>query len=281
MKTETNSLIFHHIPKAGGTTLNAIIRQNNDPRRVYSIYDTETCHSWAEYCALPDSTKSKLCAVVGHMPMGAHRELSQPANYITFFRDPTKRVLSLYRYVFRKEDHYLHEQATREQFSLGRFLDVAPAIETENGMVKALLFPEELPEGCVDESHFKKALENLDQYFPVYGLTDEFDASVCLFSKFFGWKTPYYMVRNARSGNHQVDGGVLSETDLGRLRELNEFDLRLYEVVKAKFMTLLEAELGADWRGVVEGFSKSNSQLKGKGLFIARALYGRFLMGLR
>jgi len=281
MNKNKKTLVFHHIPKAGGTTLNAIIRQNCDPRRTYSIYDTDTCHSWEEYRALSEVEKSNLDAVMGHMPMGAHRELSREVDYITFFRDPLKRVLSLYRYVFRKEDHYLYEQATREQFSLDRFLDVAPSFEVENGMVKALLFPEELPDGHADESHLQKALENLDEYFPVFGLTHEFDASVCLFARYFGWKTPYYMVRNARRAHDVPEHPEPLEEELLRLRELNALDLRLYDEVQVRFSAMLERELGHDRQQLVEHFSCSNTRLPGKSVFVYRALLNRFRRAFR
>jgi len=275
MNPAKKTLVFHHIPKAGGTTLNAIIRQNSDPSRVYNIYDTTTCHSWEEYCALSEAEKSRLLGVMGHMPMGAHRELSQEAEYITFFREPSARVLSLYRYVFRKEDHYLYEQATKEQFSLGRFLDVAPALEVENGMVKALLFPEQQPERAADESHLQTALENLETYFPVFGLTHEFDASVCLFAKYFGWKTPYYMVRNAKPGQFVQTHPEPTADELERLQDMNKLDVRLFEHVKLRFDSMMEAEFGEQWKGYVEGFSSANAGFRGKSLFISRALQSR------
>lgn len=275
MNSQKKTLVFHHIPKAGGTTLNAIIRQNCDPSRVYNIYDTQACHSWKEYCALSETEKSRLLGVVGHMPMGAHRELSQDAEYVTFFRDPSARVLSLYRYVFRKEDHYLYEQATKEQFSLARFLDVAPAVEVENGMVKALLFPEQQPEKAADEGHLQLALENLETYFPVFGLTHEFDASVCLFAKYFGWKTPYYMVRNAKPGKFVQSHPEPTAGELERLKEMNQLDIRLFEKVKLRFLSMMEGELGNQWKSYVEGFSAANTGLCGKSLFMTRAVRGR------
>ena len=131
MKSKT--LIFHHIPKAGGTTLNAILRQNYKPRRMINIYDTEKCSTWQEFLSMPAEAKQRLQAVVGHMPFGAHRELPDGSQYITFFRDPVKRVVSLYQYVFRKKDHYLYAQAQEERFSMERFLEVAPAEEVQEG----------------------------------------------------------------------------------------------------------------------------------------------------
>lgn len=108
-------LIYHHLPKSGGTSLRAVVLDNYGPGEVAEIYGgadrayregleagkptdfTDWYRDWYE--SLPDEERSKLKCVASH---GANRlmpALERPFRAFSLLRDPAERVWSLYHFL--------------------------------------------------------------------------------------------------------------------------------------------------------------------------------------
>ena len=99
------ALIFLHLPKCAGTTLNRIIEWEYDPMRVFSIDPIFFLWSYKKLNRWPTKRLGRMQVFKGHMPFGIHRRLPQPSTYITFLRDPVERVISAY---FFARNYLLH-----------------------------------------------------------------------------------------------------------------------------------------------------------------------------
>lgn len=112
-------IVFVHIPKAAGTSLNDVLR------RVYGrtfLQFHRRLHDFDMASVTPEQARNIL-ALSAHLPYGFHRRLGQKKvgaggdglfegrsiSYISVVRDPIDRLYSFYRYVLMTPAHILHD----------------------------------------------------------------------------------------------------------------------------------------------------------------------------
>src|SRR5919108_6323105 len=123
---DREALIFLHIPKTAGTTLNRIIEWQYSPFAIYTM-DPYRIRATAErFKRLPETRRRRLRVVRGHMLYGIHEFLPQGATYITMLRDPVARVLSSYYFILRRPLHPLHRKMKKERLSVEDYLRLTP-----------------------------------------------------------------------------------------------------------------------------------------------------------
>ena len=124
-KTE-ETVIFLHLPKTAGTTLNRLIEWEYPLSEMYSIdpvfYEWSAAHLRKRS---PDRLK-KIRIFKGHMTFGLHEVLPQPATYITVLRDPVDRVISSYYFMRNYKLHPLYWKLRREKWTLEDFVRRSP-----------------------------------------------------------------------------------------------------------------------------------------------------------
>lgn len=129
-------LVFTHIPKTGGTTVNLNYIEGTRPIHQFRIkgnYERDkiyTFRSGARRSPTPDwpsvsfdvpspdiinlisflnhADISGIKIIKGHLPYGVHHYIEQPCYYFTVLRQPIARVWSVYNGVMADKDHYLH-----------------------------------------------------------------------------------------------------------------------------------------------------------------------------
>ena len=92
------ALIFLHIPKTAGTTLNRIIEWQYNPLSIFTIDPHRIRATVDRFKTLSEQRRRQLRVVRGHMPYGIHKFLPQGGTYITMLREPVARVLSSYSF---------------------------------------------------------------------------------------------------------------------------------------------------------------------------------------
>ena len=220
------ALIFLHIPKTAGTTLNRIIEWQYDPRRIFTVDPHRIRATVSRLQTLPEKRRERLCVVRGHLAYGVHSYLPQGGVYITMLRDPVARVLSSYFFILRRPLHPLHRKLTTKGVGIEDFLELTA--ERQNLQTKVLAG---LPYvGPCDEKILSISKENLTRSFRVVGLSERFLESLILIALAFGWEIPAYENRKVTKARSPVSSKVI-ET----IRDLNRFDLDLYEFAKARF----------------------------------------------
>ena len=210
MKTETPLYFFHHIPKCGGTSLNAALNEWFDE----TINDYRA--GWTmNYPPTVDLSKlnPNIC-VTGHFELDGyylHQRYPEVINspdykIFTFIREPLAVKLSLYRYEKLNnvgdrsfEEHLL----TRDNYLADRF----PATE-ENYQ------------------------EVLDRYFFI-GILEEYQLSLDILADLIGKPKIPMPWQNKTKGENQEES--LSEDLLTKFRERNNLDYLIYDYCCEKF----------------------------------------------
>ena len=118
----TEALIFLHIPKSAGTTLNRLIEWEYSLFEMYSVDPVFFRWSRARLWRLPKRRLQRFRVFKGHMPFGLHELLPQSATYITVMRGAVERVISAYYFMSNYMLHPNYWKFRREGWTLEDFV---------------------------------------------------------------------------------------------------------------------------------------------------------------
>ncbi len=235
-------LIFLHIQKTGGITLQRILRRKMGaslPQRAIRLFSKTP-----QLTTLEAAVKSKQMGdryFAGHVCFGAHRFLPHPYTYIALLREPVSRIVSLYTYSHANPNAYYHKQAigkTLEEFALD-----TPLMELDNGQVRFLagdshdLFINRTPIGECTTELLQVAQDNIEKHFLLVGLTEYFDHSLLLLQQMLGWNHCFYLYQNVSKRDSKP---VVSADLKAEIAKQNWLDVQLYQLAKKSFLEKLE-----------------------------------------
>src|ERR1700719_215556 len=215
--SETNeTLLFLHIPKAGGSTVYKILERQYSRAQILRLESSQI----AQFKTLPAAQRGRYRLIEGHLYFGFHRYIPGASTYFTFLRRPVERVLSFYYYARSTPDHYLYSQLANERLDLRTALARELTPELRNGQIRQLAGEEwEDPQRVITRAALEQAQANLTQ-FRVVGLLEEFDASLLLLRRAFGWRFPFYVKENVTKEKETF----LDAETRGVIEEANRLD---------------------------------------------------------
>lgn len=163
----------------------------------------------------------------GHFPFGFHEILPGRANYFTILRDPVDRVISYYYHAKREPLHYLYKHIHDNDWTLKDLLESRIPLMMNNAQVRFISGVFETPYfDEVDESHLEQAIANL-RTFVVVGVTEEFDLTLLLLQRAFGWGDIGY--RSVNVGQNRRPTESHSAEIIETVQRYNRLDMALYD----------------------------------------------------
>ena len=243
------TLLFLHIPKAAGTTLQRVLERHVPARRQYRL-GAEAQASIEAFNAWPDSRRARVRLISGHFAFGVHEQVPGPWSYLTMLRDPLERTASFYWFVRDDPGHYLSRAMTTEQReSLEVFARTTDAVTMDNGQTRLLSGDwGRTPFGQCGTDMLEQAKANLDRVDAV-GLSEHFDLSLLLFARRFGWsRLGYRRANRTASRPRDLDPAAQPARD-----RLNALDLELYAYARERFWQDVDAA-GLELRLEAEDF---------------------------
>ncbi len=248
--TPDTVLIYIHITKNAGTTLNQIVAEQYPPDAFYYLRGDPDLYrkSYSEFMGLNDEQKRKIRCIATVLPFGVYEwlQMTKPALYLTFLRHPVDRAISIYYYSLRTPHHYLHETIVSNKISFEEFVQSLGRAGVDNVQTRMMGGYidierwEEVQNDPLPPDAFETAKRNLTACFPVVGIVDQFDESLLLMKKHFGWGNVFYVKRNV-SRNRPAISGISSET-LAYLESINQEDLQLYAFFKQRLQEQIRTQ---------------------------------------
>jgi len=227
--------IFLHIPKTAGVTLRRIIKRQYDDNEMHHGHFPTKEKTIKAFDNLPDECKSKIRMLSGHLTYGIHEQLSGNSTYFTFLREPIERTISHYYYI-RSRPHefeiakYLIENEIEFHEALER--ELIPDIQNvQTRMIAGL--PYDFPPNSYSDEHLETAKKNLSNHFAVIGLVEQFDTSLMLLKKTFGWNNIYYSRQN-KTSRRPLQEDIPKET-MVLIEKENHLDIKLYKFAQELF----------------------------------------------
>jgi hypothetical protein len=230
---ENKLLIYLHIPKAAGTTLNGIINQQYSRS---SLFRFDGINNHKIFTELPQDRQNKIRVLRGHFAFGIHQFISRPCEYFTVLRNPIKRVISQYNYIRNNPDrsqHKLLQSISLEDYILQEGKNLC---NQQTRMICGLSTPKD----CSDRELLEIAQNNLDKHFAVVGITEMFDETLLMLKQKFDWKVPYYIKQNTAKDPDRIES--ISPKAISLIEEYGSLDLQLYDRAKHKLQERIDRQ---------------------------------------
>lgn len=249
------TVIFLHIPKTAGTTLYHIIERQYQPGEYYVINQP-----YKELLSLqhtPPENKAGIRLLAGHIHFGIHEILPQPATYFTILRQPRDLVISYFYYLRSAVSHpYSH---LAKSMSLPEFVENRVDLNMSNMQTRMLAGRPSYGDyyECTPDD-LETAKENLRQSFTVVGLTEQFDETLLLLQRAFGWQNLYYARMNVtrKKPSHQD----LPPDVIQAIAQANQLDEALYLYATTLYAEQVKQQ-GAEFTAQVSAFQRKNRWL--------------------
>jgi len=267
--TNPNTIIFLHIPKTAGTTLNRVLQKQYKPEQLYYL-GANAQESVRAYQALAAQKKKAIRLVSGHTAYGFHEYVPGSSTYFTFLRDPVERVVSFYHYVKKSEQHYLNSAAVNEFSGIKPFVNSGITKMVDNGQTRLISGTWLEPGfGEITAQIFEQAKTNLSQRFSIVGLTEQFDATLLLFRQLFNWQNISYIRQNVTKSNQ--NNRQLSAEERETITAINRWDMALYRHAQSLFEQQINA-LGSDFSHQLAAFQRHNQRYQTFGAPLQRTI---------
>ena len=232
------SVIFIHVPKAAGTTVNRLIEREYPLFKIFSVDPVFSNWSRRHLWSLPPERLKRFRIFKGHMPFGLHKILPQPATYFAVFRDPISRVISAFYFMRNYMLHPQYWKFRRLNWQLEDFVRNSPRDNVQTKMVAGAPY-----EGLCTPEIFAQAKHNLRNHFSVVGLSERFEDSLALMKIRYGWKLDSYHSFNiTRSRPRKRE---LPQAILDLIADKNSFDIALYQLASELFQKSVEQNAAA------------------------------------
>jgi hypothetical protein len=236
------TIIFLHIPKTAGTSIRSVFNvlypcsylkkllRIGSRGAILEIYDTSFDKNGAKSKLInniPVFTSSKTKLLIGHFNYGVHESISKSYEYVTFLRDPIKRIISFYNYVKENKKHHLNR--VFNDFSLEQLLDEEVTIEFDNLQIRFLCNNGlNIPYGKITIENLNEAKRNIENRIAVFGIVERFDESLLLLKEKLKTRTPFYITKNITNKKF-VALNKLDHAFIEKINNLNRFDIELYK----------------------------------------------------
>jgi hypothetical protein len=216
-----HTLVFTHIPKAAGTTLDSILEDiaADDGLKWLRVMGTlygqflgpGKPDTVAELDDLSDQALSAAQFLTGHIPFGVDERIEGKCFYITVLREPASRLLSHFRYGVERGG-WSAATAIEDLLRDGLVID--------NPQTRQLAGLRDAAEKCTPAT-LERALSNLKSGYAIVGVTERFDEVLKALIGLYGWPDLAYtdcQVTTARIGG-DVESKVAEAA--GRYDELD------------------------------------------------------------
>jgi Galactose-3-O-sulfotransferase len=253
--TRERLLLFLHLTKTGGVTLNNIIVRNLSigeylviavpPRDDSALWTWSNAEVRRALAALTPEAADRIRAVLGHYGPSVQRHLPKPCAVVTMLRDPVERLLSYF--------YYDVHRGMRPAALFEEFVEEGKDLALDNYMTRILSGIGELDpadkaaslqtHAPVDDAAFAQATKTVDKCL-IAGTTDQFDETLLVLAADLGWSLTdlVYQPGNVTSGRRATDD--LRPGVRERLLQMNQYDVDLLAHARAHLARRIAAYHG-------------------------------------
>ncbi len=220
-----HTVVFTHIPKTAGTTLDVIMQ---DIAVAYGLcwhrvrgtlyggfHGRGKPDTLIEFGTLSNEELSRVHFLTGHLPFGVHQRIQRKCFYITILREPISRLLSQFRFGVQRGG-WLADAAIEELFRDGLLID--------NAQTRQLAGLQDRNATCTPAT-LETALANLQSHYGIVGVTERFEEMLKALIGLFSWPDIAFMDLQV----NRVSRDAYAENKIAEAaRRYNEFDAELY-----------------------------------------------------
>ena len=164
----------------------------------------------------------------GHVGYGIHENLQEKITYVSFLRDPKKRLISDYK-EHCKEGRHFYDELKTHNFSFNRYLELLENNAMDNLLTRQLRGPFNfylMNRTSITPKDMETALQNANHitFFDI----DDFDGALRYFYRNHAWKNIQYKIKN--KSDTTIEMFDYNEVLFNRVIEN---DVQLYNQIKS------------------------------------------------
>lgn len=257
------TLVFIHMPKAAGSTLQRIIDRQYEGQKTFDIDGNgieRVQDSIDRLRSLSETERAEVRCVKGHVPFGVGQWLGSKVQYISMLREPVARAISDYNFTVSTPEHTLYREVTEKGMSLLQYVEMRAQSGLANlytRMLSGCVNWENLAlSGALSQNALERAKENVRKCAAV-GITERFDESILLFKKKLGWSSCYYVRENV-TPSIRVNRNQVSRDVEKAIKEYYRLDVELYQYCLEIFDENIQ-RAGRDFQVELAEFGRTNS----------------------
>lgn len=201
------------MPKSGGSTLTSIIRKNFSEREILPYFHYKDNFEQI----LKQVNINKIKIIHGHYLFGIHERINRPFSCFTILRHPVERVVSLYYYL-KSIDGKNYDKYRK--MTLDEFIKNKIEANIQTGFLS----------GNINNPSVLKAVRNLRKHFDVVGTTEQFNETLFLLGKRYGWTQLHYKRVNVTISRPKIE--EISEETKKLIEKVHCKDLLVYQYAK-------------------------------------------------
>ena len=235
--SKPQNIIFDHLPKCGGTSLNKLLESNYSRKRIFKMSGSDPDKSVTEFLSLHSSKRNQMNLIYGHLAGKLIHSVDKNFIVITVLREPIDRIISHYYYVQRKEDHYLHSIVKKENMSLEDYAVSDLSEELRNWYVQHFSGLSSVEVKKNKEKSLKMAICNLENNYDLVGFLNEYDHFLSKLIKMANFKSKQILEKNNKTLDRPTIDTIPIKT-LDIIKNVNDLDIQLYDQLKIKYSNL-------------------------------------------
>lgn len=224
-------ILFDHLPKCGGSTLNTYLGKHYPQRRIFSIIGSNPWASVGEFKGGSEHKRYKYDLIQGHHAKQLIDFVHPDCLKVTVLREPIDRIISHYSYARTRPKHYLYQKIHQSNMSLDNYVTSGISPELRNFYTThfsglTIDDAESNPEKAINS-----ALEMVLNTYDIVGSLDNFPAFTERLRDQAGLRYKYQNTReNVTKGRVSIDDVPMST--ISTIEQVNHLDMILYKKIR-------------------------------------------------
>ncbi len=229
--TKPRRILFDHLPKCGGSSLDAYLKPHYLKRKVFSTNSSSPAVSVDEFRKFSQRERYGYDLVKGHLSNELLDYVNPECLKVTVFREPVVRIVSHYYYAKRSPAHYLHSKihesrVTLEDYAAGNLSNELRNWYTAHFSGMAADDVEKDP-----EESLSRATETILKRYDVIGFLDDIESFIEALRKQANLRYEYLNMRiNVTQDRPSLDN--VEQSVIQKIEQVNRLDVALYRRIR-------------------------------------------------